>query len=310
MKRYMVLAIIVAGGLVFFWVKIPSPQKDFTLAIPTSPAAHFTSTKGRRDHGVDHAPASPSVSDLTKDNLDRLLSKSDLELNRILDGLTQVQASSILNAFGRKISTDISSRGDYTLANRLIVGLEHGNSAKILQWVLQSKSPLGCEFDFREQTSLVSKFSNGNPSNYLRGNFLKNFGSLQGEDAARSGTTFPLSKSEYLSYIDGVCKSSRETTFENLVLIRDMATLEMAVERAVTSLLTADAVGFSEYLRKVPASDTKDLAILQMIKWLSKENASSECAPWLEVIHSPTIKIKAFHVIEGDASDATNHSRE
>ena len=293
MKHYLLVATVLFGLFAIFVLKTSFPSMERLDTNPSSISAHDISTNPNRSHGIDHLFDLSSDSYLTTTNLDRLLSNSDLELNRILNGLSQIQVSSILNALGRMVSADINSRGDYTLANRLMVGLEHGNSAEILQWAFRSKSPLGCEFDFQEQTRLVSKFSGGKPSAFLQSKFLRTFGSLQGEEVARSGTTLSLNSREYLSYLEGVCDTSREVTFGSLELIRDNAIRELAVERAVTSLLTADAIGFSEYLVKLPPSYTRDLAVWEMIKWLNKENARAECTSWLQAIHSPTIKKKA-----------------
>ena len=303
MKYYLLVAILLSGLFAIFFFKTKHPSGAWRLdtdqsSINTHSISKTPDIVQRGERSFD----SSIDSYLTTASLSRLLSNTDLELNRVLNELSQIQVSSILNALGRMASSDINTRGDYNLANRLIGGLEHGNSAEILQWVFHSKSPYGCEFDFREQSNLVSKFSNGKPGGFLQSKFLRSFGSLQGEDAAKSGTVFLLNNFEYLSYIEGVCDTSREAAFGNLELIRDNALREMAVERAATSLLSADAVGFSTFLGKTPPSDTKDLAVLQMIKWLAKKNAQAECPAWLKTITSPTVKARAEQVISTDAS--------
>lgn len=302
MKRYPYLALPVIGLAlaIAFLALWPDNSRSDHKAMTSN--GRSSSGNPHTASGSDKSfdPSSPSY--LEPASLGRLLALSDLEIRKALELLDDVQVSSILNALGRMIAADITSRGDYALADRLIGGLEHDHSANILQWVFHSKSPRGCEVDLLEQTELVAKYSSGNPSEFLKSNFLKDFGSLHGDEVAKSGITLLLNNEEYLSYLDGVCKTSREATFGNLLLIRDKALQEMAVERAVTSLLTADALGFSEYLGKMPPSDTKDLAILQMIKWLTNKNASAECVPWLEAIHAPRIKMMAVQVIEDDAT--------
>lgn len=66
--------------------------------------------------------------------------------------------------------------------------------------------------------------------------------------------------------------------------------------------MAQDAEGFSVFLGNMPSSDTKDLAVLQMIKWLAKNNAHAECPPWVLTISSPAVKARAKQVIATGAA--------
>ena len=298
MKRnpYLALPVIGLALAIAFLALWPDNSRSDHKAMTSNGRSSSGNPHTSSGPGKSFDPSSPSY--LEPASLGRLLALSDLEIRKALESLDDVQVSSILNALGRMTAADISSRGDYALADRLIGALKHDHSAKILEWMFHSKSPRGSEVDLLEQTELIAKYSSGNPSEFLKGNFLRDFGLLHGDEVAKSGITLLLNNEEYLSYLDGVCKTSREATFGNLLLIRDEALLKTAVEKAVPSLLTADALGFSEYLGKMPPSDTKDLAILQMIKWLTEKKADAECAPWLEAIHSPRVKMMAVQLTE------------
>lgn len=259
---------------------------------------------GSAASGIDHTGGREIQSDPSSDeylkasNLNFLLGKSDEDLNAYLQSVDAVRLASILNVFGRMAHEDIQSRGDYALAIRLAGGLERRSAGQLLTWIFQSKSPMGWKFDLSEQQKIVGLVSNGKPSDFLQKNFLRKFGLIHGADVAASKEPVPLTEREFLNYISGVCQVGREAVFQNIEMVQDEKTKRIACELATPILLNSDAIGFSQYLGNMAPSGTKDIAILQMIKWLVKRDSKSDSQPWLNAIGSHAIRDEATKIID------------
>lgn len=156
---------------------------------------------------------------------------------------------------------------------------------------------MGWKFDLSEKQKVVGIFSNGKPSDFLQRNFLSKFGLIHGADVAATKEPIPLNGQEFLSYISGVCQVSREAVFQNIELVQDEKTKQIACELSTPILLNADAIGFSQYLGSMAPSETKDMAILQMIKWLVKKDSKADSQPWLNAIGSQSMRNEAVAII-------------
>jgi hypothetical protein len=152
---------------------------------------------------------------------------------------------------------------------------------------------MGWKFDLSEKQKVIGILSNGKPSDFLKNNFLREFGTVHGADVAANKEPIPLSGRDFLSYINGVCQISREAVFQNIESVQDEATKRIACEISTPILLNADAIGFSQFLGSMAPSETKDMAILQMIKWLVKKDSKSDSQPWLNAIGSQSCEAGA-----------------
>jgi hypothetical protein len=287
------LGLFVISVVVYSLIRLYSDTEDHVM-VNGSPNEHRQKriySEGK-DNNVDN-------SYLSARNLNRMLASTDSDLVLEFSAMDESKRGSIMNALGLMISSDIKSRGNYNLAKRLVKCLSEADAARILQWVFQSKSPLGCEYDFSEQTELLQKFKKESQQAFLRTKFSKSFGMMHGEDVAAAQKELPLGKNDCISYLDGVCGTTREAAFANLLLIHDKSIQNEAVQFSVRKLLDMDAEGTSSYIAKMQPSNTKDLILLQMINWLILKNAKQECFSWLEQIESSEIRSDANEIIQG-----------
>jgi hypothetical protein len=231
-----------------------------------------------------------------------ILNRPATELQQALDALNEGELMRFRILAAQVAADDINRHGDYALARFFIAHPWCMTTAGVLNVLKDAKSPNGAEDDLRIQRELVTLILkesrvDDNHATGIRIDMLRCFGAVHGASVVQSGKMLPLDDQEFLQYMNGVARTTREAVFGNLLLAESKTTHRTATLKAVNQLLASNAKATSAYLSGMPPSATKDLAVLGMIHWLAKRKADDEARPWLDQVGSDEIRQEAEMVL-------------